>query len=112
MQTWTHAVLAEGVLTMTARHTLFARAEIAGKRGHDLHIHENVLAIFTVGKLQGGYLWLFAPRRGMQAGLGGSVSAAIVPAGNPAQLRRRRPGHRRVRDAAPGRSVTPRSSGS
>ena len=72
-------MLAEGVLTMTARHTLFARAEIAGKRGHDLHIHEDVLAIFTVGKLQGGYLWLFAPRRGMQAGLGGSVSAAIVP---------------------------------
>jgi len=80
VQTWTHAVLAEGVLTMTARHTLFARAEIAGKRGHDLHIHENVLEIFTVGKLQGGYLWLFAPRRGMQAGLGGSASAAIVPA--------------------------------
>jgi len=80
VQTWTHAVLAEGVLTMTARHTLFARAEIAGKRGHDLHIHENELAIFTVGKLQGGYLWLFAPRRGMQAGLGGSASAALVPA--------------------------------
>ena len=102
----THAVLAEGVLTMTARHTLFARAEIAGKRGHDLHIHEDVLAIFTVGKLQGGYLRLFAPRRGMQAGLGGSASAAIRAGGNPAQLRRRRPGHRRVRDVAPGGPIT------
>ena len=79
VQTRTHAVLAEGVLTLTPRHTVFGRAEIAGKRGHDLHIHEDVLDVFTVGKLQGGYLRLFAPWRGVQAGLGGSVSAALVP---------------------------------
>jgi hypothetical protein len=79
VQTRTHAALAEGVLTLTPRHAVFARAEIAGKRGHDLHIHEDVLEIFTVGKLQGGYLRLFTPRRGVQAGIGGSVSAAIVP---------------------------------
>ena len=42
--TRTHAALAEGTLTLTPRHTVFARAEVAGKRGHDLHIHENVLA--------------------------------------------------------------------
>ena len=78
--TRTHAVLAEGVLTPTPGHAVFGRAEVTGKRGHDLHIHENERAIFTVGKLQGGYLRLFMPRRGVQAGIGGSVSAAFVPA--------------------------------
>jgi hypothetical protein len=77
--TRTHAVLAEGVLTVTPRHTVFGRAEVAGKSGHDLHIHEDERAIYTVGKLQGGYLRLFAPWRGMQAGLGASGSAAFVP---------------------------------
>ena len=75
----THAALAEGTLTLTPRHTVFARAEVAGKQGHDLHIHENERAIYTVGKLQGGYVRFLAPRWGVQAGLGGSVSAAIVP---------------------------------
>ena len=78
--TRTHAVLAEGVLMVTPLDHVFGRAEVAGKRGHDLHIHEDERAIFTVGKLQGGYLRLFAPWRGVQAGVGGSVSAALVPA--------------------------------
>jgi hypothetical protein len=52
----THAALAEGTMTLTPRHTVFGRVEIAGKQGHDLHIRENESAIFTVGKLQGGYV--------------------------------------------------------
>ncbi len=78
--TRTHAALAEGTLTLTPRHTVFARAEVAGKQGHDLHIHENETAVYTVGKLQGGYVRFLAPWRGVQAGFGGSVSAALVPA--------------------------------
>ena len=77
--TRTHAALAEGTLTLTPQHTVFARAEVAGKQGHDLHIHENETAVYTVGKLQAGYVRFLTPRRGVQAGLGGSVSAAIVP---------------------------------
>ena len=37
----THAALAEATVTLTPRHTVFGRAEVAGKRGHDLHIHES-----------------------------------------------------------------------
>jgi hypothetical protein len=65
---------------VTPAHTFFGRAEIAGTRGHDLHVHEAERGIFTVGKIQGGYVRLFAPLGGVQAGLGGSVSASFVPA--------------------------------
>ena len=75
----THAGLAEASVALTPAHTVFGRAEIAGKRGHDLHIHEAENVIFTVGKIQAGYLRLLAPRVGVQAGLGASVSAALVP---------------------------------
>ncbi len=75
----THAALAEANIVVTPAHTLFGRAEIAGKRGHDLHIPEAERAIFTVGKIQAGYVRLLAPRGGVQAGLGGSVSASLVP---------------------------------
>jgi len=32
-----------------------------------------------VGKIQTGYLRLLAPRRGVQAGLGASLSVSLVP---------------------------------
>ena len=77
----THAALAEATLALTPRHNIFGRVEIAGKTAHDLHAHhEPDAAVLTVGKLQGGYVRLFAPRRRLQAGLGGSLSAAFVPA--------------------------------
>jgi hypothetical protein len=75
----THAALAEANVAVTPAHTFFGRAEIAGKRGHDLHIHEAERSIFTVGKIQAGYVRLLAPLGGVQAGLGGSVSASFVP---------------------------------
>lgn len=79
--TRTHAALAEATLALTAHHSVFGRAEIAGKTAHDLHAHhEPDATILTVGKLQGGYVRLLAPRRRLQAGLGGSLSAAFVPA--------------------------------
>ncbi len=77
----THAVVAEATLALTPRHSVFGRAEIAGKTAHDLHAHhEPDATVLTVGKLQGGYVRLFAPRRRLQAALGGSLSAAVVPA--------------------------------
>jgi hypothetical protein len=59
----------------------FARVEIVGKPAHDLHIHEVPLdVVYTVGKLQLGYLWEMLSRRGLVTAIGGSVSAAFVPA--------------------------------
>jgi hypothetical protein len=79
--TRTHAALAEATLAVTPRDSLFGRAEIAGKTAHDLHAHhEPDATVLTVGKFQAGYVRLFAPRRRLQAGLGGSLSAAFVPA--------------------------------
>jgi len=75
----THAVLAETSVTLRERHTGFGRIEIAGKPGHDLHIHEAPATIFTVAKLQAGYVRYFQSWKGIVPGLGGSVSLNIVP---------------------------------
>jgi hypothetical protein len=49
------------------------------KPAHDLDIHESN-GVFTVGKLQGGYTRFLAARHGLTPGIGGTLSAAIVPA--------------------------------
>ncbi len=75
----TFAVLAESSVTIHARHTLFGRAEIVEKPAHDLHAHEFEATIFTLGKVQAGYVWQFKPWKGIESGIGGTVSASIVP---------------------------------
>jgi hypothetical protein len=75
----THAGLAEANLSLAGTHVLFGRAELNSKPSHALHIHEQPNAILTVGKLQGGYVRYLPPSRGLQMGLGASISAAIVP---------------------------------
>jgi len=75
----THAGLAEGSLALTPLDVLFARGELNSKPSHALHIHEQPLAILTVGKLQGGYTRFLPPRGGLQLGFGGALSAAFVP---------------------------------
>ena len=75
----THAVLAETTLSISDRHTWFGRVEVVGKPGHDLHIHEAPAAVFTVGKVQGGYIRHFKPWRSLVAGVGGTLGAIIVP---------------------------------
>ena len=50
----THALLAETSATAAERHTWFGRLEVAGKPAHDLHAHEFITSVFTVGKLQAG----------------------------------------------------------
>jgi hypothetical protein len=75
----THALLLESSLTIRQTHTWFARMEIVGKPGEDLHVHEDPTRIFVVGKLQAGYERTLKGWRGLVPGVGGSVTLAIVP---------------------------------
>lgn len=74
-----HAFAAETVATHDGANTWFGRLEIAGKAAHDLHVSESE-EVFTVAKLQGGYVRYLSSRSGMQPGFGLSVSASAVPA--------------------------------
>jgi hypothetical protein len=76
----THAGLIESTLLLDDRHWFFGRAEIAGKPAHDLHAHEYGPAVFTVGKILGGYTRNLAPWHGAAPGVGALVSASLVPA--------------------------------
>ena len=76
----THALLLESArASSSAIHTWFGRFDIAGKTGHDLHIHEDENAVFTVAKLQLGYLRQIAVVKGWAAGVGGHVNLSMVP---------------------------------
>ena len=75
----THAGLAEATVTLTSADTLFGRVELNSKPSHSLHIHEQPGAILTVGKLQGGYVRYVRRTSAFRMGLGGSLSAALVP---------------------------------
>jgi hypothetical protein len=92
----THAWLLETNATFNDRHSWFGRAEVVQKPAEDLHAHEYGAAIFTLGKLQGGYVRQFKPWKGMTAGAGGSVSLSLVPS----ELESRYGGH-----VAPGFAV-------
>lgn len=77
----THAALIESsVTTPSGRHSWFGRLDIVGKPAHDLHIHEYITSVFTVGKLQLGYLRQLATVKGWAAGVGGHVNLSVVPA--------------------------------
>jgi YHS domain-containing protein len=74
----THGLVAEWSVAVSDRHTWFGRAELNGKPAHDLDIHESN-DVFTVGKLQGGYTHYLPARRGFTPGIGGTLSASVVP---------------------------------
>ena len=75
-----HALVLESSANVRDGAWAFARIELAGKPAHDLHIHEVPLdVVYTVGKLQLGYLREVLSQRGLVAAIGGSVSAAFVP---------------------------------
>ncbi len=74
----THALLLETNLSLHERDTWFARVEIGGKSAHDLDL-EDFDEVFTIAKLQGGYTRYFDAWRGLSPGIGGSLSAGIVP---------------------------------
>ncbi|MFL6280539.1 MAG: hypothetical protein ACJ731_10540 [Vicinamibacterales bacterium] len=77
--TTTHALLLESSATFDDRHTWFGRGEVVQKPAEDLHAHEYRADIFTLAKIQGGYVRQFKPWKGLTTGLGGSVSLSIVP---------------------------------
>ena len=74
----TNALMLETNLTFTDRDTWFGRLEVAQKTPHDLDIAET-RDTFTVSKLQGGYTRYFTAASEWKAGVGGAVSASIVP---------------------------------
>jgi hypothetical protein len=76
----THAVLVESAYAPNRFDTWFGRLEVVGKAAGDLHVHEAGSRVFTVGKGQLGYSRDIAAARGLRAGIGGTVSAAILPA--------------------------------
>jgi hypothetical protein len=75
----THAGLLESSVTLSDRHTWFGRAELVGKPAHDLHAHEYASLIFTIGKLQGGYVRHLRAWKGIVPGIGATVSASLLP---------------------------------
>ncbi len=75
----THAVLLESSLTFGERDTWFGRAEIAGKPAHDLHAHEYPGRVFTIGKIQAGYVRSFKAWKNLVPGIGGSATLNFVP---------------------------------
>jgi hypothetical protein len=75
----THAVLVESNFTVDERHAWFGRIEVAGKPGHDLHVHEAPATVYTVSKLQAGYVRYFGARKGIASGIGATASVSLVP---------------------------------
>src|SRR4030095_12204838 len=69
-----HAFLAETSVTVNERDIWFGRFEVGGKPAHDLHIHELLNDVLTVGKLQGGYTRYLAGAAGLRVGVGGHLS--------------------------------------
>jgi hypothetical protein len=76
----TNALLGESSLALGERHTVFGRAELNEKTDHDLVLTDrHQEGIFTVGKLQAGYVRHFGQWSSLVPGLGASVSFSFVP---------------------------------
>lgn len=74
-----HAVLAEGTFDSAGPATWFARVEVVGKPAHDLHAEEFVASVFTVSKLQLGYVRELRAAAGVGVAVGATVSAGLLP---------------------------------
>jgi hypothetical protein len=75
----THAAVAESSLTVGPHQTWFARVEVVGKPGEDLHVHEDPTRVFVVSKLQIGYERALKGWKSLVPGIGGSASLSLVP---------------------------------
>jgi hypothetical protein len=73
----TNALLVETSVTIRNRHAWYGRFEWSEKSGHDLAVPDH--AIFDISKLQGGYTRYLTAWRGLTPGVGGALSAGIVP---------------------------------
>jgi hypothetical protein len=76
----TNAIVAESSLALDARHTIFGRGEINEKAAHDLVLpdHQDE-SVYTVGKIQAGYVRHLRQIGLLVPGLGASLSFSIVP---------------------------------
>src|SRR4030095_11205144 len=74
----TNALLIESNLTLRDRDTWFGRFEVVGKTPHDLVVPETQ-ETFTVARLQAVSSRSFTAWNGFKPGVGGALSAGIVP---------------------------------
>ncbi len=75
----TAAGLVESSVTFSDRDTIFGRAEAGGMPAHHLHAHEYSTSVFTISKVQMGYVRHFGATRGLQPGIGGTLAISVVP---------------------------------
>ena len=75
----TQALLFESTLALRDTHTFFGRAEVVEKPAEELHAHEFAALVFTLGKLEAGYVRELKAWRGLKVGFGGTASISIVP---------------------------------
>ena len=78
-ETTTHAGLAESALTLNDRHTFFGRLEVVGKPAESLHAHEYTTRVFTVGKVEAGYVRSLRPWGHLVPAIGVIGSINVVP---------------------------------
>jgi hypothetical protein len=71
-------LLAETSVALQDRDAWFGGFEAGGKAAHDLDVH-GPDETFIVAKLQGGYVRYFAAWNSLKPGIGGSLSASVVP---------------------------------
>lgn len=74
----TNFFLAETNLTFDEQDTYFGRIEIGGKTAHDLGLPD-VDDVFTIAKLQAGYVRYFESWQSLKPGVGGTLSMSLVP---------------------------------
>jgi hypothetical protein len=76
----TIGVLGETTLTFGGgRHSVFGRGEAGELPAHHLHAHEYSTEVFTIGKIQIGYVHSLPARRGLVPGVGATISMSVVP---------------------------------
>ena len=71
--------LLESSVTVSGRHSVFGRGEIGRMPGHHLHAHEYSETMFTMGKVQLGYVRHLRSTRGVLPGVGATASVSLLP---------------------------------
>jgi hypothetical protein len=73
------AALIETSVGVTPRGSLFGRGEVVQKNARDLVVAVEPHEVFSIGKVQVGYTGQVMARRGLDAGVGGSVGIVVLP---------------------------------
>ena len=70
--------LAETNVTFDEQDTYFGRLELGQKSAHDLDVHDSE-EVFTVAKLQAGYVRYLEAWNGLKPGVGATLSMSLTP---------------------------------